>query len=152
MTMNHFKKHNSYGANIGSSSLIMIFVVLCLVCFSTLAIVSANADQKLSNKVMQRNDAYYHACNIAEEKLMQIDQSLLQAYHSSTSNDEYFDTVGHTISFAIPVGDLHTVSVELTVQYPTDHNQKLYRISKWELQTTGTLELDQSLPVIKLDD
>ena len=35
--------------NIGSASILLVFVILCLVSFAVLSIVSANADSKLSN-------------------------------------------------------------------------------------------------------
>ena len=43
-------KKKSFPMNIGLSSILLIFVVLCLVSFSILSIVSANADKKLSLK------------------------------------------------------------------------------------------------------
>ena len=63
--------------NVGTSSILMIFVILCLVCFATLSIISASADNKLSNKVLERTTAYYNACNEAEISLSQIDNALI---------------------------------------------------------------------------
>ena len=44
----------SFSNGIGSSSLLVTFIILCLVSFATLSIVSANADYKLSGKVLER--------------------------------------------------------------------------------------------------
>ena len=41
------KEKRSFGLSIGSSSILMVFVVLCLTTFATLSLVSANADYKL---------------------------------------------------------------------------------------------------------
>ena len=51
----------SFSNGIGSSSLLVTFIILCLVSFATLSIVSANADYKLSGKVLERTTAYYEA-------------------------------------------------------------------------------------------
>lgn len=134
--------------NIGSSSLLMIFVVLCLVSFATLSIVSANADKKLSLKVAEHSVAYYDACNQAEQRIAQIDASLLAAYENSADENEYFDQVGHVISFAIPVTDVHTLNISLDIIYPDSADEMFYQITCYNLTPTGTLELDESLPVM----
>ena len=45
--------------NIGSASILLVFVILCLVSFAVLSIVSANADSRLSTRVLERTTAYY---------------------------------------------------------------------------------------------
>lgn len=147
--MNRFGKSSNSGINIGSSSLLMIFVVLCLVSFATLSIVSANADRKLSAKVLEHTQAYYDACSQAENKLAQIDQSLVSIYEQSDSEDDYFKTAGHSIKFALPVTDLHTLSIELEIIYPGSSEDSFYRIISYKLETTGSLELDETLPVFE---
>lgn len=134
--------------NIGSSSLLMIFVVLCLVSFATLSIVSANADQKLSSKVAEHSSAYYEACNQAEQRIAQIDSSLQAAYENAADMEAYYDQVGHTISFAIPATDVHTLNISLEILYPDSANGMFYKITSYNLTPTGTLELDESLPVM----
>ena len=39
--------------NIGSASILLVFVILCLVSFAVLSIVSANADSRLSTRVLE---------------------------------------------------------------------------------------------------
>lgn len=68
-------KKKNFPMNIGLSSILLIFVVLCLVSFSILSIVSANADKKLSLKVLNRSIAYYNACNEAETTLRDVDET-----------------------------------------------------------------------------
>ena len=53
------KKKQFFGMNIGSASMMLIFVILCLVSFAALSIVSANADRRLSRKIAERTSAYY---------------------------------------------------------------------------------------------
>ena len=47
--MSNAYKKKKFSMNIGSASILLVFVILCLVSFAVLSIVSANADSKLSN-------------------------------------------------------------------------------------------------------
>ncbi len=77
MNENKSKKSGlSFSSGIGSSSLLVIFVILCLVSFATLSIVSANADYKLSKKVLDRTCAYYTAEGQAQAALAALDAEL----------------------------------------------------------------------------
>ena len=92
-------KKQTFGMNIGSSSMLMIFVTLCLVSFAALSIVSANADKSLSEKIAVRTAAYYEACNSAEESLAGIDKLLQAQYAAAPDKDAYFEAVGWTVCF-----------------------------------------------------
>ena len=52
---------NEYGINIGSSTLIMIFALLCLVVFSLLAYKTALNEKNLALKISNETKAYYEA-------------------------------------------------------------------------------------------
>lgn len=147
--MSHKKKADPIGANVGTSSLLLVFVILCLVSFATLSIVSANADQKLNDKIVERTASYYDACNQAEEKLMNIDSTLKALYDSGVSREEYFAQAGENIEFAIPVSDVQTLNVCVRVNYPGSTDSTFYSISRWKLESTGTLdeEVVDTLPV-----
>ena len=76
--MSNASKKKQFGMNIGSASILLVFVILCLVSFAVLSIVSANADSKLSNRVLERTTAYYDACNQAEQSLAGMDQNIIR--------------------------------------------------------------------------
>ena len=139
----------SFGTGIGSSSILVIFVILCLVSFATLSIVSANADYKLSNKVLTRSTAYYDACNQAELDLANLDKTLIQVYKNSSDEDAYFATVGTNKSFAIPISDLQTLEISVSIQYPQADTDHFYHIDSWQVIVTKELEYDNTLNVIK---
>ena len=143
------QKKNNHGVNIGSSSILMIFVLLCLVSFATLAIVSAYSDYKLSMKVVNRTTAYYEACTQAEIELDTIDQSLATIYGNSTSKEEFYESAGEEIAYIIPINELQSLSVKLSILYPEKKDDSYYQITTWQVITTGTLEYDDTLPVIK---
>ena len=64
--MNTNKKHPPV-VNIGSSSLLVIFLVLCLVTFATLSLSSARSDYNISRRLAERKTESYAASSQAEE-------------------------------------------------------------------------------------
>ncbi len=140
-------KKKSMGVNAGSSSILLIFVILCLISFATLSIVSANADYKLGQKILTRTTAYYDACNQAEESIAAIDCTLWNVYGTSSNAEEYFSIVGHSKSYLIPVSDLQNLSIEIEILYPEKKGDTCYRIKSWQLQSAKQLEYHDSLPV-----
>jgi len=139
----------NYSMNIGTSSILLIFVLLCLVSFAALSIVSANADNKLSTKVMDRNTAYYNACNEAEESLTSLDITLSNLYVTGISEDDYYAQVGHSASYVIPISDLQSLQVELDILFPKNPDEPFYHLTSWQVITTGQLDYDESLSVIQ---
>lgn len=142
-------KQKRYGVNVGSSSLLIIFVIVCLVSFAALSIVSANSDYKLTKRMAQRATDYYSACNSAYRALADIDRTLLSIYETSGSEEDYYAQTGHTKSFAYPVSDIQSLRVVIEIHYPESSGDARYTITEWRLITTGTLEYDQSLPVFQ---
>lgn len=129
------KQKPRFGVNVGSASILLIFVILCLVSFAVLSIVSSNADNKLTQRVLDRTTAYYEACNSAQESLAGLDNVLKAQYASSTDSDEYFAAVGHTKSYAIPITDAQTLLVQVTILYPEDANDTFYKVTGWQTVT-----------------
>ena len=128
-------KKKNFGVNIGSASILLIFVILCLVSFAVLSIVSANADNKLTQKVLDRTTAYFEACNNAEASLAAVDDTLRNVYSSSADADSYFQMVGHSKSYAIPISDLQTLQVTIEILYPTQDDDPFYHITSWQVIT-----------------
>lgn len=126
-------KNTSFGLSSGSSSILLIFVILCMVSFATLAIVSANADKKLSDKMLERTTQYYQACNTAEENLASLNTTLKRVYESSSNSDEYFNIAGTTKSYIVPISDTQSLQVCLDILYPTIEQGNLYRITSWQV-------------------
>mgnify|MGYP007070075023 CR=1 FL=1 len=143
------RKKASTGVNVGTSSLLLVFVVMCLVSFATLATVSAKADEKLNMKIIERSAAYYSACNEAEERLSGIDATLKNLYESDITRDEYFAQAGESIDFAIPLSDVQTLSVSVKVNYPANAGDGYYTVTKWKLETTGSL-IEEEEPKLNL--
>ncbi len=81
------KEKRSFGLSIGSSSILMVFVVLCLTTFATLSLVSANADYKLSRKTADAAAAYY-ALDTAGERMLSDLADLLKRTRPAQTQEE----------------------------------------------------------------
>lgn len=141
-------KNKRYGVNVGSSSILIIFVIVCLVCFAALSIVSANSDYKMTKKMAEREHNYYQACNDAYQALSDIDMTLQKLYDSVASEEEFYTQAGQQKSFAYPISDIQSLQVSLKILYPQTESQPFYEITEWRVITTGTLEYDESLPLL----
>ncbi len=138
--MNNSSKKKQFGMNVGSASILLVFVILCLVSFAVLSIVSANADSKLSARVLERTTAYYTACNQAEQSLAGMDNTLRRVYASSDSADVYFSSVGHGKSYVIPISDLQSLQVTIEILYPESEEDTFYQITAWQVLNTDELQ------------
>lgn len=138
--MRNSSKKKQFGMNIGSASILLVFVILCLVSFAVLSIVSANADSKLSTRVLERTTAYYTACNQAEQSLAGMDHTLRRIYESSDSEEAYFASVGHGKSYVIPISDLQSLQVTIEILYPVTAEDSFYKITAWQVLNTDELQ------------
>lgn len=142
-------KKNNFSFHIGSSSLLLIFIVLSLVSFSVLSLSSAIADRKMTDKMEEKTTAYYNACNQAEEKLETLDTYLRKLYLSGVDKEEYYATAKESTSFAINVSDSQTLEVDVDFLYPDTEKGPFYQITEWSLINVNIPEADNSLPVMK---
>lgn len=71
-------KQQSTFVNIGSSSLLIVFLVLCLTTFAILSLSSAQSDYSFSKKFAEHKTEYYEASSRAEMILGEIDQVLAE--------------------------------------------------------------------------
>ena len=138
----------SFTNGLGSSSILVIFVILCLVSSATLSIVSAHADYKLSSKVLERATAYYAAVHGAEVDLAQLNKTLLSLYECSASEEEYFAAAGQHKSFLVPISDLQSLEVAVTILYPQNDTDTFYTIDTYRVIITGELEYEEELQLL----
>lgn len=71
-------KQQSTFVNIGSSSLLIVFLVLCLTTFAILSLSSAQSDYSFSKRSAEHKTEYYEASSRAEMILGEIDQILAE--------------------------------------------------------------------------
>lgn len=148
-------KKNTPVINIGSASMLVIFIVLCLVTFATLSLASASSDYNFSKKISSRTTDYYEASNQASEILQQIDNILSDAY--TNSRGSYFTSASNTlaslsingittdftlskptIAYSVKINDSQALNVTLILTSPIAKGAPYYHISTWQVVSTAT--------------
>ena len=147
------KKRVSYpGIQMGTSYLLVIFVILCLVTFATLSLSSAKRDQTYSLQLADRETAYCEANSKAAKMMAQIDDAL------QTQNPEFAiqqiegvtvekDRGNLEISYTVPVTDSQNLEVAIQAD-PANGTQK---VVKWKESASTKWKEKSTLPVIGSD-
>lgn len=106
------RARTSPGMSVGSSSILMIFVVLMLTTFAALSLVSANADRNLARRVADNAQAYYAADSRAEEITARVAEAVRDgvpasglAERADAADASLTVSESGRVSFALPVGD-----------------------------------------------
>ncbi|MCI8813996.1 MAG: hypothetical protein HFH60_09530 [Lachnospiraceae bacterium] len=153
--------------NMGSSFLLVVFLLLCLVTLATLSFSSAQSDKNFSQRIADRKTEYYGATNQAEELLGQID-GILAAIASSDKPSENlkkldFDQIDSidadiqynpqeaTISYQVPINEKQALDVLLTVNdLEKAPKTGYYQIEKWQTINTQKWETDDTLQLMPI--
>ena len=137
------KKKFSSGFNIGSSSILVTFVLLCLVTFAALSFLSANSDYRLSRQTAERTTAFYEANQMAEIYMANIEALLAKQNSAAADEVSYmaalpalFSDNDHiavdassspvTLSYSIAVNKTQDLHVCLSVHYPDEQDPGLF--------------------------
>jgi len=128
------KKAHDYPPLLGGSSLLVIFSVLCLVCFALLSMTTVRASEQLSLASEQAVTAYYQADAQAEAVLAQ-----LRAGHIP----EGVTVDGSVCSYTCPISSTQQLTVVV------DMNQEEYQILEWQCSSTAQWQENDLLPVFQ---
>ena len=145
---------------IGTSSLVLIFTVLCLVVFSTLSIANAKVDQKLAEKNQQYVIDYYVGDGKAEEILKEINSKLIE-FEKNQGGEEDFQVLlkqafgdsyqqgTHLLTYRIDLNKEQFLIVELEIlnRIQNQESSKKYMIRKWIVKNKVDYEIYDELPV-----
>ena len=127
--------------NIGTSSLLLIFIVLSLVSFAALSLSTALNDRRIMQTHMDRTSAYYAACNEAERRIRDMDMAYLQEYKESgrvsVSSNE----------LTVPVNDTQTLDIKVAIHTPDDRGSTL-DVIKWKVENISVPQIDESIPLL----
>ena len=168
-------KKKRFGVNIGTASILIVFVVVCLVSFAVLSLVSANADYKLTQKLAERETDYYNACNLAYRDLNTIDDMLhvyedevkaelearedlaqgtsdflrtgTDSYYRKCLNIDGFDHDTKLIIRTYEVSDMQKLYVEIYIN--SYGNSEHYSIKQWKLVADDDIAYDEKLPLLQ---
>lgn len=124
------KRKSSFNLNIGASSILVIVVILCLVCFAGLSVASANADFQLSNKLSDRTTSYYNA----------VSEAYINLYNTKkeSSSQDSFEKM-------FSVNDNQALYLKADIN-PSDNSN--YEIITFKLVTINEPTLDKSLSLL----
>lgn len=139
-------------ANIGSSSLILIFIVLCLATFGLLSVGNSRREGLLSEKNAAAVQEYYRADRQGVEFLSRVDRALEDSGEKNA--DAAKEQVLHALGeFYQSDRDLFCTDVAmdagqaLRVELQTDWEKKSCRVVTWKVYQREEYEIDQSIPV-----
>ncbi len=132
------------GVGVGSTSIIMIFVVLCLTAFSILSFSSSDVGNKMANKTKEQTIHFYEAENKATLTLQNIDEVLFSAASNPAERDGVIISLSNiygvkvfkqadylTVSYDVPITETRYLAVELKVPLDLSQGGKRYEITKW---------------------
>ncbi len=131
------------GVQVGGTSIIMVFILLCLTVFAVLTLQSASADLRLANKSAEASTRYYEADAEAERILAQIDEVLYILSESAVDESSYRANLtraaadlglpvtisGQTLTYSVPAGVNQRLEVGLELPWPATE-ERIKRV-KW---------------------
>ena len=146
--MDSRKKQSSF-SSIGITSLVLIFVMLCLLTFSVLSLVTARADLRLSQKIAERTSAYYDAENRANDILLSVISVFYQKLRERLDGQNgILFTGADSLEYEVLLDKEQLLSVSLEISYETYDDGSHYRILAWNTVSTHEWESDGSLPLL----
>ena len=123
------EKKTSYPPiNIGTSFMLMVFIILCMVIFAVLSFSNALKDYEYSSQSATRATAYYEACNEAER--------ILAGLEADGSKEE-------TVAYTVSVDEDEILNVTLTRR-----PDGTYAVDTWKVESLSQWTADETLPVL----
>lgn len=149
-------------SNFGFSTILLSFVMICVVSFSALSLLSSYSDYKLSKKVALKTEKYYEAKQSAYDKLEDLDAILCDAYMASSDEPSYllnitklldgsdiFTLEGTTVSFEELISEDQSLQIQVSICYPTKSQDTFYEILKWRSEYATVEFEDEYLDLIQ---
>lgn len=151
---------NNKVVSIGTSLILVVFIILALVTFAVMSTVSASSDYKSSQNMAQRTKDYYTAANLAEKRIAHIDSLLAEAFKLKeypASAFKELNSMGEltvdedeaTVSFTVPVNSTQELFVKLSVNPDPKGTDSFYTPIDFREQSTTKWEAEEGLPLIK---
>lgn len=147
------KQERGFKANIGSSSLILIFIVMCLVTFGMLSLTSASSDLSLAKRNADAVTEYYRADTQGEVFYRMAAEEVKTACANAAGKEERLALLERALGEYFREGVMVTeVSMEraqalhIELQPNLDGDGSV-RVLKWNVIQTEDCEIDDSMPV-----
>ena len=134
--------------NIGLTSLILIFIILCLATFSLLSLSSARGDQSLAARSARAVTEYYRADAEGEKWLKQADailQEEIQALAKKMALELGCDADEETGFVSTDISMDRGQALHIDLALTGDENR--YEVRSWYVYDSGNYEIDDFMPV-----
>lgn len=149
----------------GTASIVLIFVMLCMLTFSVLSLVSAQANLRLSQKSAERTTEYYQAENAANDILIQMEDAAPFAAASSGGDAlamaqvilDGLDSANAVtlqdgrLCYQVPLGEEQLLAVALTPVPEGLPDGRYCRIDVWQTVSRYDWVPDDSLNLFDPD-
>ena len=148
------KSEMKSGANIGSASLILIFIVLCLGTFGLLSLTSAKNDLDLAERNGASVSGYYQADGEGEAFRLAMEQLAAEAVRQNPSHPEDYIkeslTEGYlpeeqAVEREIPMESGQALLIKLGFCW--DNEEERTQVLQWMVYNREEYEIDQDMPV-----
>lgn len=149
------KHHRNSLVTLGTTSLFLIFSVLCMVILALLTLGSSRSDLNMSKRSMEQTATYYDACTTASDLCSQAEEFLHCVLRQTANEKEYLEnaadlsTLGfireddsHIFTIEVPFSDSQSLHVELYILYPQEETEPLLKIHTWQTISTGNWNPD----------
>lgn len=143
----------------GFLSLVLVFVVLCLVVLSVLSLSTAVADSNLAKKSTDNVIEFYKADSLGEEWLKELNEKIIMSADLGMDEEydnalklyyrEDFDTNTGIIKCMISINDRQELAIEAKrhERVIVDTGRKNYSIRLWKVLNTQEYVIDETVDV-----
>lgn len=156
-TMNKSPHKTEYRVGIGASSILMIFIILCLTTLGVLSFASSRADLSLTSRRVAQSEAYYRGIADSQALIADVDSALYAARQAAGDDEEayiaslaaiadiseFISVKESVITLKVPVGDKQRLQIDMTVGGLDDAAR--YAVTKHYLVNVETWEPDTSI-------
>lgn len=142
------QNRHSGGINIGSSLILVIFVLLSLVTFATLSYMSAKSDYRLSKEAADRTASFYDANRMAELYMANVEALLENQYSLSSVETQFYEGIERTfaendninvvtednavyLEYKVHITNGQNLQVRLRTNYRQNEAEPLFYVEKW---------------------
>ncbi|NLD20546.1 MAG: hypothetical protein GX663_09965 [Clostridiales bacterium] len=163
------RKTQSPSASIGIASLLVVFLILCLVTFAVLSLSSAKSNYEFSEKSANHRAEFYKASNESQEVLATISRTMAESTSGAENPESFCYIVGSnlekehpgtpvaveaegsiiTASWSIPISKTQNLEVGVKLNRQGSSEGSLYKITKYQVVSTGDRNYNQSMDLIK---
>lgn len=146
------------GIQVGISSLLLIFTVVCMVIFCVLSFSSARADYALAKKSLAATQSYYAADTEGEILKKQVNEKLIELAPSGTDGlwqglenefPEAADRQASSLTFTIDTAyeQMLKISLEIPSVGEISAGKQNFKVKEWQILNKEEYEISTDMPV-----